>query len=305
MNPQKSNAKDVFLNLGATVALSVFVGYLVSLLFTIINKAYPAINSYYYGSYSISFPVATLIIVFPIYILLMWLLEKSYAVAPEDRNAGIRKWLTYITLFVSGICLAGDLVYVVYYFIDGQEMTAGFLMKALSVLVISLGIFFYYISDVRGKLNGASRKVWTLVATLVILGSIVWGFSVLGSPRTQQLYKYDQEKVSQLQSISSEVSYYWQRNNKVPMKLSDLSESSYYTVPNDKQSGAPYEYIKSTNTTYQLCAEFNKSSEEANTIRYETYPSKVGTWNHPAGRYCFSLSADANLSPKSVPIPLE
>ena len=191
----KTSAKDFFINLGAIVALGFFVGNLISLLFTIINKAYPLTTGYnYYGSSSISFPVAALIIIFPVYILLMWFLERGYISEPEKRSVGIRKWLTYITLFISGFALAGDLVTVLYYFIDGRDITAGFLLKVLSVLVISLSIFFYYISDVTGKSNGKSRKIWVAVSAIVIILCIVWGFSVLGSPRTQQLLKYDEQK---------------------------------------------------------------------------------------------------------------
>jgi len=80
----KTTAKDFFINLGAIVALGFFVGNLISLLFTIINKAYPLTTGYdYYGSSSISFPVAALIIFFPVYLLLMWLLERGYAQEPE------------------------------------------------------------------------------------------------------------------------------------------------------------------------------------------------------------------------------
>ena len=80
----KTSAKDFFLNLGAIVALYTVVENLISLLFTVINKSYPQIvNGYNYStSYSISFPVATLIIFFPIFILLMWLLNNSFITIP-------------------------------------------------------------------------------------------------------------------------------------------------------------------------------------------------------------------------------
>ena len=143
----KTSAKDFFINLGAIVALYTTVISLINLLFTVINTAYPKIqNGYnYYGSQSVSWPVATLIIFFPIFILLMWLLEKDYITSPEKQNSGIHKWLTYITLFISGLIIAGDLITVLYYFIDGQELSAGFLLKVLVLLVIATGIFSYYI----------------------------------------------------------------------------------------------------------------------------------------------------------------
>ena len=72
---QKSNAKDFILNLGAIIALFTIVWNVINLLFTAINKAFPqigTIHSYLIQSYSISFPVATLIIFFPIFVFLMW-----------------------------------------------------------------------------------------------------------------------------------------------------------------------------------------------------------------------------------------
>ena len=212
----KTSAKDFFLNLGAIVALYTTVVSLLNLLFTVINTAYPQITAYYYyNSQSISMPVATLIIFFPIFILLMWLLEKSYTAEPEKKHLSIRKWLTYITLFVAGLTLAGDLVTVLYYFIDGQELTTGFILKVLSVFVVILAVFLYYISDIRNKLTKSSQKVWLIISAVIILASIVWGFAVLGSPYTQRLVKYDSQKISDLQNLQYQVISYWQTNGAI------------------------------------------------------------------------------------------
>jgi hypothetical protein len=298
-------AKDFFINLGAIVALGFLIGNLISLLFTIINKAYPLTTGYnYYGSYSISFPVASLIIFFPIYIILMWLLEKEYSITPEKRHLGIRKWLTYITLFLAGLTLAIDLVTVLYYFIDGQDITTGFILKALSILVISLSIFFYYIYDVLGKTNSTSRKIWAIVSGIVIIVCIVWGFSVLGSPRTQQLLKYDQQKVSDLQNINSQITNYYSSKGILPSSLTEMANGNYYIAKVDSQTQKPYEYKTISNTTYNLCADFNKSSDDQN----GTVPSMYQyggsvTWTHPAGYYCFTETINPNMYSKPLPVP--
>jgi hypothetical protein len=280
----KSSAKDFFINLGAIIALGIVVGYLLDLLFTIIDKAYPVINSYsYYGSYSISWPVSTLIIFFPIYILLMWLLEHDYRTEPERRHVGVRKWLTYITLFFAGLSIAGDLVTVIYYFIDGQELTTGFILKALSILVVALGVFFYYISDLMNKINSTSRNVWAIVSSLIILGAIIWGFSVLGSPRTQQLYKYDEQKVSDLQNIDGLITNYWQLQNKLPNSLEEsvsVLNTRPYTIVTDRQTQKSYEYKKTGDKTYELCAEFNRQGSSGGDFSY--------IWDHPIGHHCFT-----------------
>lgn len=300
----KTNAKDFFINLGAIVALGFFVGNLISLLFTIINKAFPLTIGYdYSGSSSISFPVAVLIIVFPIYIFLMWFLEKGYVLEPEKRNVGIRKWLTYITLFISGFALAGDLVTVLYYFIDGRDITTGFILKALSILVISLSIFFYYIYDVLGKNNKKSRKIWSIASGVIIILCIIWGFSVLGSPRTQQLLKYDEQKVNDLQNIENSIQNFYATKGFLPNDFIELSNENYYINTTDSQTKKSYEYKKTSNITYNLCAEFNKELTKAD---YDTQPKMYGgnNWMHGVGAFCFNRTINPNLYSKPISVPV-
>ena len=189
---QKYNVKDFFLNLGATISLYTVVGSLVTLLFSVINRAYPQVANNYYSTSSISWPVSILVIFFPIFILLMWLIEKDYTVNPHNK-AGMHKWLTYLTLFVAGFVLAADLIAVLYYFIDGRELTTAFLLKVFVLLVITGSVFTYYISDIKETLTAKNRNIWRIYALVLVLGSLVWGFSVLGSPRSQRLYNYDAE----------------------------------------------------------------------------------------------------------------
>ena len=298
-----SGAKDFFINLGAIVALYTSVVSLINLLFTIINTAYPQItNGYdYFGSTSISWPVATLIIFFPIFILLMWLLEKDYRVNPEKQSSGIHRWLTYITLFLAGVTIAVDLITVLYYFIDGQELTTGFLLKVLALLVVATGIFSYYLSDVLGKLTAKSRNIYRVIAFVIILGSIVWGFSVLGSPAAQRLYKYDEQKVNDLMSINNEINNYYSLNGALPKTLSEISPN-YYVPTIDSQSQKPYEYELTGGLKYNLCAEFNKASiEKDNTVSIPQYPYGA-TWRHEAGRYCFPQTINPNIYSKPIPV---
>ncbi|MES2087412.1 MAG: DUF5671 domain-containing protein [Patescibacteria group bacterium] len=302
----RTSPKDLFLNLGAIVALYTVVISLLNLLFSVINAAYPQITYgyYYFGSQSISWPVSILVIFFPLYVFLMWFLEKDYATEPDRKIFGLRKWLTYITLFVAGIAMAGDLVTILYYFIDGQELNTGFVLKVLAVLVVTFAVFFYYISDLRGKLNPMSQKVWLGIAAVLVIGSIVWGFAVLGSPRTQKLYKYDSAKISDLQNIDSQVTYFYQVKGVLPASFSDLTTSgNYFTPPVDQQSGKSYEYQKKNATTYNLCADFNYASNDAkNASVAAPYPYGGATWTHPVGKYCFERTIDprAYSTPKPV-----
>ncbi len=302
----KSNVRDFFINLGAFVAMYVSVVALLNLLFTVINTAYPQIQMYYYGSTaSISFPVATLIIFFPIFVLLMGVLQRSYMMEPEAKSHSVHRWLVFITLFVSGLTLAADLVTVLYYFIDGQELTGGFLLKILSVFVVALAVFLYFIADLRSKLTPASRKVWIAVTTLIVLASIIWGFVVIGSPRSQRLYRYDEGKVVNLRNLSSDITSYYSRNQKLPETISDLQEEGYgYPTILDSQTNKEYEYSKISETSYEICAVFNKASRETSLVAPDYAYHQPDFSQHPAGRYCFKDTINPKDYPK-VPSMME
>ena len=299
-----SSAMDFFINLGAIVAFYALVISLVNLLFTIINTVYPQIingvNSS--GSASISWPVATLVIFFPIFILLMWLLEKEYTREPERKNMGIHKWLTYITLFVSGLVVVADLITVLYYFLDGQELTTGFLLKVLVLFIVAASIFTYYISDVRDRLTPKKRILWRIIAGVIILGSIVWGFAVLGSPATQRLYKYDEQKINDLMNINNQVNSFYSVKGNLPLTLEEMANGNYYVPVVDSQTGNSYEYGKIGDTTYTLCAEFNKDSRDNNNLARPVGPFGDQSWTHPAGRYCFKETINPNIYSKPLPV---
>lgn len=281
----RSHAKDVFLNLASVVTLYASAVALLNLLFSVINKAYPQTIGYY--SPSISLPVATLIVVFPLYILFMWLIEKDVMSVDGGRMTGIRKWLTYITLFISGGLIVGDLVTILYYFLDGRDVTAGFILKVISILVVAGGVFGYYITDARSKMTTRVRKVSVVLSSLVILGAIVIGFSVLGSPRTQRLANYDDTKISNLQNISNQVSSYYQRNKVLPVSIDVLSKdpySYYYAEMIDPQTQEMYVYRVINESTYELCATFNLDARDNSHRSYYG-----GVWGeYTAGEYCFT-----------------
>ena len=67
---------------------------------------------------------------------------------PEKRSSKVRKWLTYITLFIAAGIIIGDLITVVTGLLAG-ELTMRFILKALIVLVIAATIFGYYLWSLR------------------------------------------------------------------------------------------------------------------------------------------------------------
>ncbi|HLM53556.1 MAG TPA: DUF5671 domain-containing protein [Pseudoxanthomonas sp.] len=64
------------------------------------------------------------------------------------RLSAVRRWLTYLTLFVMAIALAGDMIVLVYNVLGG-ESSVRFLLKVLVAAVIAGSIFGYYLWDMR------------------------------------------------------------------------------------------------------------------------------------------------------------
>lgn len=309
----KTSAKDFFLHLGVIVSLYAIVISFLNLAFKIINKAFPEVtqNIYVWGAGSeISMPVATLIIVFPLFAVLSYFAYKAYAESVDKQEPWVRKWLVYITLFVAGIALVGDLITVLYKFLDGQDLTAAFLLKALVVLLVSGAVFGFYLQDIREKISQKMRRLWLIGVGIIILVFIILGFSVLGSPQTQRLIRYDNQKISDLQNIQWEIISYWQMNGILPASLDAMRLTQQYVViPTDPQSKNDYEYRSTGAMTFEICAEFNRENMTNQNLYREvmpvSYPIKGGViqndnWNHPAGRTCFERVIDPIAYPTQV-----
>lgn len=153
---EKTSPKDIFLHLLAIITLYVAAGSLITLLFQYVNIFFPdplfdPISNRYIlqSAYStIRWTISTLIIVFPVYILTSWFLNKGYIANPSKRNLRIRKWLIYFTLFIAAIIIIGDLVTLIYNLLGG-ELSIRFFFKILAVLLISGSVFSFYFWDVR------------------------------------------------------------------------------------------------------------------------------------------------------------
>ncbi len=302
--------KDFFLHLGVMLTLYVSSISLITLLFQVINVAFPDVldNVYVYGAYSdpysavIRWSIASLVIVFPIYILLSWLVNRDYKAVPEKLSLGIRKTLIFITLFLAGIAIVTDLIVLLNTFLGG-EISTRFIFKVLAILVVTGGVFGYYLWDLRQQSVQMTNKpkLFAIIAAIVVLGSLVWGFMVMGSPTKQRNLQFDQQKVSDLQTIQYSIINFWQAKGTLPKDLPELNNSlDYYNTGNvrDPQSGGEYEYRATGNTSFQLCASFNEPSQNNATSAIAPAPGYLSTnWTHGSGRVCFDRTIDPKLYP--------
>lgn len=153
------SARDAFMYLVLFTTLYVSAYNLGNLVFQFINRAFPdpsAVDSGLaeYSRSAIRWSVASLIVAFPVFLYVSRLLHRTIERDPGKRASKVRKWLTYMTLFVAGGVLIGDLISLVFNFLGG-ELTARFVLKVFTVGIIAGTIFGHYLWELRKEESGA------------------------------------------------------------------------------------------------------------------------------------------------------
>jgi hypothetical protein len=148
--PQLS-AREAFFYLLLFTTLYLSCYHLGSLLFDLINRSIPDPTERGRGQWieeSMRWSIAYLIISFPAFGFLARYIGKEVSRQPVKRLSPIRRWLTYLTLFIAAAALIGDLTTLVYNVLAG-ELTTRILLKVLVVILIAGTAFVYYLTDLR------------------------------------------------------------------------------------------------------------------------------------------------------------
>lgn len=314
MDPANKNLpRDTFLYLLAIVTLIVSAVGFGMAIFNYIDFYLPDPATDYYRSFrSYDEPIrqamATLIVVFPVFFWVSQFLRKDLCANPEKKELKIRKWLLSLTLFIAALVIIGDLVTIINNFLRG-ELTARFLLKALTIFFIAGSAFYYYLAQLyEKKVKWFSPFSWIIAC--IVVASVVFGFVVIGSPFEQRERRFDERRESDLQTIQYELINYWQRKQILPRNLGDLENSiSGFLVPKDPETGASYEYAvvedKDTGAKFQLCTTFKNSSIDDGYVPKTLVPRGdyyLNVWQHSAGRYCFDREIDPDLYPSIRPV---
>ncbi len=145
------SAQEAFLYLIIFSTLYFSAYHLGSLSFDFINRALPDPAMAQNGAFHMDgmrWSIASLVIAFPVFLWASWHAGQQVANDPVKRLSPVRRWLTYITLFIAAAILIGDLTTLVYNVLGG-ELASRFLLKVATVAIIAGTIFGYYLSDLR------------------------------------------------------------------------------------------------------------------------------------------------------------
>ena len=146
------SAREAFLYLTLFTALYLTAFHLGSLLFKLIEQAWPdpADSEYVVRNLtdSIRWSTASVIIAFPVFLFVARYLGKELARSPVKRLSAVRRWLTYLTLFIAAVVLIVDMTTLVNNVLGG-ELTLRFVLKVVAAAVISGTVFGYYLWDLH------------------------------------------------------------------------------------------------------------------------------------------------------------
>ncbi|MHC5009099.1 MAG: hypothetical protein ACYTGF_17270 [Planctomycetota bacterium] len=131
---------------------------------------------------------------------------------------------------------------------------------------------------------------FSVALSIVVLGAVVWGVTLAGTPSTARVQRFDQRRLNDLQTIFREVQSLCRDPDikdelKRPLpatldELAALARSERISLT-DPETGERFIYTVKDGTTYELCATFSSARD-----------SDVAVfWNHPPGRHCFTVDA--------------
>ncbi|MEO5989236.1 MAG: DUF5671 domain-containing protein [Candidatus Eisenbacteria bacterium] len=234
---------------------------------------------------------ASLLIAFPVFLFASRIIARSLARQPEKRNSGVRRWLTYLTLFIAALVLIGDLVVVVSSMLSG-ELATRFLLKAAVVFMVAGAVFGHYLGGLRrdeDEPSGRTGSAWFgRAGAMGVVLTLLLALLVAGSPQRARTRELDQRRLRDLETIAQHLRSYHAQEDRLPYTLIEATKVPYAPPGlgiKDPVTFEPYGYQILDSVTVRLEAQFASRDSVG---PYGETPALF--WSHPKGRYGFRFS---------------
>ena len=145
------SAREAFLYLLLFSTLYLCAWNLGNVGFQLVNIHVPdPADTSYYGSArdSIRWSLAAIIVSFPVFFWMSSLTNRELHADPTKRASRVRRWLTYLTLFLAAVIIISVLIDHVDKLLSG-ELSRRILVKGLIAVGIAGTLFVYYLKDLR------------------------------------------------------------------------------------------------------------------------------------------------------------
>lgn len=286
-------AFHLFLYLASFFSLGFLISGIINIYFELVNKyvADPALLDQFssgsqFNDGNIKFGLAALVIASIVYFPIMYLINRKLSKGEIRSDSLVRKFLTYIALFILTAITIGSLAVLFYDYLTG-ELTGNAFGKILVFFLTALFFVLAYFWEIRRKefLEKPFRIFYGL-AIVIALSGLVTGLVIGDSPTMAREKKIDSSLVSEMQNTKSSIENLYDNNKRLPAAQEIQKSAKFeikYAVKGDKE--------------YQLCGKFLQVQDQKDFYMKE--------WNHPAGNYCFTFNIDKRDSKGGVPMPAE
>lgn len=297
------SAREAFLFLMLFASLYTAAFALASVLFDLIHLALPQPGDLTHGTIvSLRYGIASTLVSFPLFLFMSRVVAREGVRNPGQRISPVRRWLTYLTLFVASVAVIADLITLVVRLLEG-EITPRFGLKVLVVGVMAGAAFVYFIRNLGRdqaappselRLSPGARAGFAAM-TLVVLAALGLGFWYAGSPMEARLLAHDARRVEDLGRISERVERYYRNEGVLPPSLQalDANPATYIVQKADRVTAEPYHYSVTDPTHFEVGAVFALPSGPADGkgAARRAQPGEAGFWQHGAGRVVYTIDA--------------
>lgn len=253
---------------------------------------------------SLRFGVASVVVAFPIFLLMSGLISREAVRHPGQKISPIRRWLTYLTLFVASAAIVCDLIALIVTFLQG-DVTLRFGLKIAVVALLAGATFLYYLRDLRrdevasaavtAAPGGFGARLGLGVLVAGVLAVVGMGMWYSGSPMRARLLTQDRQRVADLMEIHARVERHYREKTELPASLAacDANPATFIEKKRDLVTGEPYFYRVVDATHFEVGANFALASAPDEPARRGPMvsggPEHEGFWRHGAGSQVFRI----------------
>lgn len=295
-----SSPREAFFHLTLFTALYIWASYFGALLFQYVNLAFPLPSETPNDFFDeIRWATAAIVAAFPVFLFMQKIINKEVAENPGLGISPVRRWLTYLTLFVAVVVLLTDLIFLVLRFLEG-EITSRFVLKVLIVGSLAGSVVFYYLRELRKWEEKISRSSFfpscflkTALVGLIAI-SVAGAVYVTGGPVKAGYLAQDKKRVRDLREIYYKVDQFYQAEGRLPNTLQecDTNPNMFISIKKDATTGKPYGYKVVGDRNFELSCNFDLPSPKRERGQekmsyYVDYDESF--WTHPAGNHSFTI----------------
>ncbi len=290
---KKQNAKYAFYYLLSLVTLIFMALSVGMIIFAIIDKSIVDVLRAYtnHSDGQLRFAISALIISTPIYYTISYLINKGLKRGELSFSAAIRRWLSYFILLISSLIIVGVLIAAINVFLSG-ELSSRFILKALTIFIISAFVFSFYLYDLKRESISESEgliKIFTFSSLAIVIIVFIAAWFFVESPKIVRARRLDQNLLNNIYNLEGAINSYYGQNKELPSDLGALLDNSAYLDPQsliDPETKVPLVYHKQGDKKFEICATFRLPASKEDIVQTPIRLRTKGFNNHQAGYQC-------------------